>query len=185
MLSCVQLFLTPWTVVHQTPLSMRFSRQEYWSGLPCPPPGIFPTQGSNLGLLHCRHILYYLSYQGSLVVKGPDAQEATDTAMFLAKEAGSKCCLGDGSSPAALLREAASHQWCCLQGWPYQQAGHTAEASRAFFSRARGCGILIRWQRELGRPCASLAHLLFVRAVSVLHFKNAISWPPLQLELSV
>ena len=164
---------------------MRFSRHEYWSGLPCPPPGIFPTQGSNLGLLHCRHILYYLSYQGSLVVKGPDAQEATDTAMFLAKEAGSKCCLGDGSSPAALLREAASHQWCCLQGWPYQQAGHTAEASRAFFSRARGCGILIRWQRELGRPCASLAHLLFVRAVSVLHFKNAISWPPLQLELSV
>ena len=36
--SCVQLFVTPWTVVHQAPLSMGFSRQEYWSGLPCPPP---------------------------------------------------------------------------------------------------------------------------------------------------
>ena len=82
-----------------------FSRQEYWSGLPCPSPrdlpdpgikprspalradslpseppekpkstgvdslsllwGIFPTQGSNWGLLHCRQILYQLSYQGS------------------------------------------------------------------------------------------------------------------------
>ena len=38
-LSRVQLFVTPWTVVHQAPLSMRFSRQEYRRGLPCPPPG--------------------------------------------------------------------------------------------------------------------------------------------------
>ena len=85
----------------------RFSRQEYWSGLPCPPPGdlpnpgiqprspalqvdslpseppgkskntgvgslsllqgIFPTQESNQGLLHCRWILYQLSNQGSPV----------------------------------------------------------------------------------------------------------------------
>ena len=37
--SHVQLFLTPWTVAHQAPLSMGFSRQEYWSGLPCPPLG--------------------------------------------------------------------------------------------------------------------------------------------------
>ena len=35
-LSHVQLFATPWTVAHQAPLSMEFSRQEYWSGLPCP-----------------------------------------------------------------------------------------------------------------------------------------------------
>ena len=117
----------PWTVAHQAPLSMGFSRQEYWSRLPCPPPedlpnpgikprspslqedslpseppgkprlkmlvaqtyptlcdpmdgslpgstvheilhsllqGIFPTQGSNPGLLHCRRILYHLSHQG-------------------------------------------------------------------------------------------------------------------------
>ena len=85
--------------------SWGFSRQDYWSGLPCPPPGdlpnlgielrspalqvdsllseplgkpmnigvgslsllqgIFPTQESNWGLLHCRWILYQLSYQGS------------------------------------------------------------------------------------------------------------------------
>ena len=38
-LSLVQFFVTLWTVAHQVPLSMGFSRQEYWSGLPCPPPG--------------------------------------------------------------------------------------------------------------------------------------------------
>ena len=34
-----QLFATLWTVAHQAPLSLEFSRQEYWRGLPCPPPG--------------------------------------------------------------------------------------------------------------------------------------------------
>ena len=37
-LSCVQLFATPWTVAHQAPLSMEFSRQEHWSELPFPSP---------------------------------------------------------------------------------------------------------------------------------------------------
>ena len=41
----VQLFATPWTVTHQTPLSMGFSRQEYWNGLPCLPPGDLPEPG--------------------------------------------------------------------------------------------------------------------------------------------
>ena len=40
--SRVRLFATPWTVAHQDPLSMGFSRQEYWSGLPFPPPGDLP-----------------------------------------------------------------------------------------------------------------------------------------------
>ena len=35
----------PWTVAHQAPLSMGFSRQEYWSGLLCPPPGDLPNPG--------------------------------------------------------------------------------------------------------------------------------------------
>ena len=57
--SCVRLFPTQWTVAHQAPLSMGFFRQEYWSGLPCPPPGDLPiTQGLNPNLLHCRWILY-------------------------------------------------------------------------------------------------------------------------------
>ena len=59
--SCVRFIVTPWTVALQALLSMGFPRQEYQSGLPCPPPrdlpdaGICPTQGSNpclLGLLH-------------------------------------------------------------------------------------------------------------------------------------
>ena len=37
--SCVRLFVTPWTVVLRAPLSMGFSRQDYWPGMPCPPPG--------------------------------------------------------------------------------------------------------------------------------------------------
>ena len=92
---------SPWTVAHQSPLPWGFPRQEYWSGLPCPPgdlpnPGIKPgspalqvdslpseprgkpkntgvgslpllqgnflTQELNWGLLHCRWVLYQLSY---------------------------------------------------------------------------------------------------------------------------
>ena len=44
-LSRVQLFVTPWTVAHQAPLSMGLSRQEYWSGLPFPSPGDLPEPG--------------------------------------------------------------------------------------------------------------------------------------------
>ena len=62
-LNCVRLFATPWTVAYQAPWSMGFSRQEYWSGLLFPSPGDFLTQGSNLGLLHCRQMLYNLSYR--------------------------------------------------------------------------------------------------------------------------
>ena len=44
-LSRVPLFVTPWTVAYQAPLSMGFSRQEYWSGLPFPSPGDLPDPG--------------------------------------------------------------------------------------------------------------------------------------------
>ena len=64
-LSCVRLFVTPWSIAYQAPPSMEFSRQEYWSGLHFLLQRIFPTQESNLGLLHCWQILYHLSYQGS------------------------------------------------------------------------------------------------------------------------
>ena len=41
--------MTPWTVVHQAPLSMEFSRQKYWSGLPFPSPGDLPNSGTEPG----------------------------------------------------------------------------------------------------------------------------------------
>ena len=44
-LNRVQLFVTPWTVAHQAPLSVGSSRQEYWSGLPFPSPGDLPDPG--------------------------------------------------------------------------------------------------------------------------------------------
>ena len=62
LLSHVWLFVTPWTVARQAPLTMGFSRQEYCCGLPCLLQGVFPTQGSNLRLLHCRWIFYPLSH---------------------------------------------------------------------------------------------------------------------------
>ena len=67
-LSSVQLFATPWTVAHQAPPSMGFSRQEYWSRLPFSSPGDLPDPGieEDPGLLHCRQMLYQLNHQGIL-----------------------------------------------------------------------------------------------------------------------
>ena len=67
-LSHVWLSVTPWTIDHQAPLSIGLSRQEYWSGLPLPTPGIFPTQGMNpslLCLLHWQADSLPLSHLGS------------------------------------------------------------------------------------------------------------------------
>ena len=71
MLSCfrhVPLFATLWTVAHQFPLPVGFSRQEYWSGLPCPPPGDLPDLGikpatptlqvDSLLVSHCGRLIY-------------------------------------------------------------------------------------------------------------------------------
>ena len=54
--SHVQLYATPWTVAHQAPLSMGFSRQEYWGGLHALLQRIFATQGLNLRLLHVLQV---------------------------------------------------------------------------------------------------------------------------------
>ena len=56
----------PWTVACQAPLSMGFSRQEYWRGLPSPSPGELPDPGIEArSLPHCKLMLYQLSYTGS------------------------------------------------------------------------------------------------------------------------
>ena len=64
MLSCVQLFATPWTVAHQAPLSMGFSRQEYWVGYYFLLQGIFLNQGLNPRLLHWQAGSLPLSHLG-------------------------------------------------------------------------------------------------------------------------
>ena len=82
LLSYVRLFVTLWSVAYQAPLSIGFSRQEYWSGVGCHFlfQMIFPTQGSILGLPHCWQTLYHPSHQGSLIaqlVKNPPARRET------------------------------------------------------------------------------------------------------------
>ena len=67
-LSCfrrVQLFVTPWTVACQVLLSMGFSRQEYWSGLPYPPPENLPDPGMELAAPALQADSLPLSYLGS------------------------------------------------------------------------------------------------------------------------
>ena len=49
--SHVGLFATPWIVACQAPLSMEFSREEYWNEFPCPPPGDLPDPGIKPGSL--------------------------------------------------------------------------------------------------------------------------------------
>ena len=62
--SHVQLFATLWTVAHQAPLCMGFSRQEYWSGMQCPPPG----DQTDVSYISCvgRQVLYYQHHLGRL-----------------------------------------------------------------------------------------------------------------------
>ena len=67
-LSCVQLSATPWTVAHQAPLSMGFSRQEYRSGLPFLTPGDLPNPGTEPMSLEspalAGRFFYYYHHQG-------------------------------------------------------------------------------------------------------------------------
>ena len=66
---CIRLFATPWILAHKAPLSMGILQAKIleWVAMLFSR-GIFPTQGSNPGLLHCRWILYHLSHQRSLKI---------------------------------------------------------------------------------------------------------------------
>ena len=61
----VWLYVTLWTVALKASLSMGFSRQDYWNGLPFPPPGVFLTQGLNPAFMHWKWIPDHLSHLGS------------------------------------------------------------------------------------------------------------------------
>ena len=76
LVSRLQLFATPWTVARQAPLTMEFSRQEYWSGLPCLPPEDRPKPG----LSRCRQIFYRLSLisTGFVKAKGLEKESILD-----------------------------------------------------------------------------------------------------------
>ena len=76
LLSCVWLFVTPWTVAHQASLSVGFPSQESWRGCPFPLQGIFPTQGWSLPLLYWQMDSLLLSHQeATAVIKRPTNNE--------------------------------------------------------------------------------------------------------------
>ena len=63
--SCVQLCATPWTAAHQAPLSMGFSRPEYWSGVPLPSPLLVPSENPRCCVSNklscCQHLRYVVT----------------------------------------------------------------------------------------------------------------------------
>ena len=69
-LSCVHLFATPWTMACQAPLSVGFPRQEYWSGLPCFPPGDLPDPGTEPAAPDLQEESLPLSHCGSPYKRG-------------------------------------------------------------------------------------------------------------------
>ena len=111
LLSCVQLFGNPWTVAHQTHLSMGFSRQEYVVGCHSLLQGIFPTQGLNLGPPHCRQILYELSHQRSF----PGGASGKESYCKYRTHMGSGLILGSGRFPGG--EHGNSLQYSCLENF--------------------------------------------------------------------
>ena len=82
-----------------------FSRQEYWSGLPCPPPGDFPNPGiePNPGLPDCRQILYYLRHQKALIPSPGNLPESGIEQGSPALQADSLPAKLPGKSPLLLI----------------------------------------------------------------------------------
>ena len=67
----------PWYIALQAPLSMRYCRQEYWSGLPCPPPGHLPTQELN------SHLLCLLHWQAGSLPPGPPGKPSCNLSGYI------------------------------------------------------------------------------------------------------
>ena len=78
-LSCVQLFVTPWTVAYQVLPSMGFPRQEYWSELPFPSPGVSPDPGIEPRSPALQADSLPLSHQGCYVHKKADPLPSSNT----------------------------------------------------------------------------------------------------------
>ena len=70
--------VTLWSVAHQTPLSMGFSRQEYWSGLPCPPAGDLPNPETELvSLMSPKLVGGFFTHSAAWEAKGKEGRDQT------------------------------------------------------------------------------------------------------------
>ena len=105
-LSRVRLFAMPCTIP-----SMDISRPEYWRGLPFLLQGIFPTQGSKPGLLHCRRILYQLSHKGSPACHVAWSKKYTRVQFKIKKRFGCGCKFNIGLDSATTRRTRMRHEW--------------------------------------------------------------------------
>ena len=106
--------MTLWTVAHQAPLSMGFSGQEYWRGLPCLPLGDLPIQRLKLWflwLLHCRQILYHpgTGKPGGLLSMGPH-RVGHDWSDLAAAEPLGKCILSERVSSSVVSDSLRPHR---------------------------------------------------------------------------
>ena len=108
-LHCVRLRATPWTVTHQAPLSMGFSRQEYWSGLPCCPPEDLPDPGIE------PTSLKFSALAGMFFTLAP--HESQDC---------------HWSSPAYAHIPLSSNLFCCLSSFSTHRRAHTAHLCTCF-----------------------------------------------------
>ena len=112
--SHVWLFVIPWTVAHQAPLSMGFSRQEYWSGLSCP---LSSNQGWN------SHLFCFLHWQECSLPLAPPGKPQVDLAAKSLQSCLTLCdpmdCSPPGSSVHGILRTRILEWWVAsslLQG---------------------------------------------------------------------
>ena len=110
---------TPWTVAHQIPLSIGFSRQKYQSGLPFPSLGDLHNSGIKPRPLYCRQILNHLSHQGSPFIQ-VESNSICLHLMYAAKSLQScptLCDLIDGSprrSPVPGILQARTLEWVAI-----------------------------------------------------------------------
>ena len=141
-LSCIWLFATPWTIAHQAPLSMGFSRQEYWSGLPCPPPGDLPDP---------LHLLHLLHWQADSLPTAPPSNAAH---LFIAS------CI---QNSLLNLQTAKTSSLCdlgsCLQPHPCTHTSHPCYASLCTWA-VQGLPRPARWLQTYNTPL--LAFSLFL-----------------------
>ena len=86
-LSCVPLFATPWTVAHQAPLSMEFSRQEYWIRLPFPTPRGLPSSGIEPTLVGGFFTTWEAHMEPRLIVKPQQIEILKSSLETISREA--------------------------------------------------------------------------------------------------
>ena len=160
--SRVQLSATLWTIAHQAPLSMGFSRQEYWSELPCPPPGDLPDPGTNL------HLLRLLYWQvGSLPLMAPGKPKMVHLLWEIVWQLLKKL-------KRVTIWPRNSTHWHILKR--IQGTSLAVQWLRLHASNARGTGLTLGWGTEI---------LHALRTTTIKKFKRIQTYPCICISIAV